>query len=191
MPNIDMSGVQESSGGFEQLEPGGYVCRITRVEPHPEREYAFFEWDVAEGPHARHFEGSEWPPRDVVSWKGKAVGMTKHKLHVLADANPGKLTPKLAADGSFAGVEEFDRDEWSRFIGLSFGAVVRRRLYTKKTGETGEGIEIGAWKSPEEIRAGDFKPMAARDSRELPQQVKAATAPAAAGSDVYDEDIPF
>ena len=184
MPNINLQGVEESAGeGFKMLEPGGYVCHITSVEPHEDKQYVRIYWDVHEGERARTYEDSQWPPSDVASWKETALPMLKHKLHVLADDNPG-----------FDAEDEFIHDRWENFKGKVFGAVVRKRLYTRSDGTDGEGIEIGTWKRAEEIRTGAWKPMATRDTRSKDAQAEPAAMPA---KDVQrqaylaDVEIPF
>ena len=122
---------------------------------------------------------------DIMSYKPNALPMTKHKLHVLADDNAG-----------FRSSAAFNSDDWDAFVGKRFGAVLRKRIYTKKNGQSGEAIEIGAWKRCDEIRSGQWKPMAPRDqttggnggAMPIPAQAPAYDA---AKADVYDEDIPF
>jgi len=173
MPNVNLSNVTESDGARSfDIEPGAYVLFVTRVEPHPEREYALFEWDVAEGPEAMHYANANFPPKDVMSWKERALPMLKHKLHVLADANPG-----FDAEGAFY------RDQWEQFSGKQFGAVVRKRLYTYN-GQDREAVEVGRWIAPEDVRAGKWKPMPPRDKRDKKPAQPAKPAMAT-------EDIPF
>lgn len=183
MPKINWGAVEESAGGegFRMPEPGGYVCRITRVEHVADRQYCRVYWDVAEGDCAGCFADSQWPPSDVMSYKPNALPMTKHKLHVLADDNPG-FRPSVA----------WDNDDWAAFEGKAFGAVLRKRLYTRRDGTDGEGVEIGAWKRADEIRSGQWRPMAPRDQRTTQAQ-RPPMAPTydAKAADVYDEDIPF
>lgn len=187
MPKVDFSKVEESSGnGFQQLPEGAYIMRIERIEPHENEQYIFVEWDVASGEWADWARGSNFPPRDVISWKNdKALSMAKHKLHILTDDNTG-----------FDAEVAFYNDDWRAFEGKVFGAVIRKRLYTKKDGTDGEGIEIGTWKRVSEVKTGDWKPMRPRDTRDAKAQA-AATAelpvetPKAGATDVYDEDIPF
>ena len=145
---------------------------MTRVEVPEGRDYAFFEWDVAEGPDAMHYANANFPPRDVVSWKERALPMLKHKLHVLADSNPG-----FDAEGAFY------RDQWEQFSGKQFGAVIRKRLYTYN-GQDREGVEVGRWITPDEVRAGQWKPMEPRDTRTAKPAQPAKPAMAT-------EDIPF
>lgn len=197
MPYVNLSNVTESDGARSfDIEPGAYVLFVTRVEPHPEREYALFEWDVADGPDAMHYANANFPPKDVVSWKERALPMLKHKLHVLADANPGRLHAYADNKGKFAGITEFDNDQFDAFVGCVFGAVVRTRYYTNKSGEDKSAPEVGAWKSPDDIRAGKWTQMEPRDTRTGAKAKPAPAAPTKAAydssaADVYDEDVPF
>ena len=182
MPNTNWNGVKESTGAFRTPEPGGYVCIITKVEAVPSKSYAKFSWDIAEGEYANCYADSNWPPMDIVSWKDGALPMTKHKLHVLADDNPD-FTPSKA----------WANDDWQAFVGKRFGAVLRKRLYTKSNGQDGEGIEIGAWKRTDEIRSGSWSHMAPRDTREAKPAEPTLPVPTydATAASVYDEDVPF
>ena len=147
MPEINWGDVEEAAGGeYRTPEPGGYVCRITHMEHVPEKEYYKVYWDVVDGEYAGCYEGSQYPPVEYMSYKQSALGYTKKRLHVLADSNPG-FKPTVAFNGGDA----------NAFVGKVFGAVLRKRLYTnERTGRDGEGIEIGTWKTPDEIRSGQL-----------------------------------
>lgn len=177
MPNVNLTNVTESTGTFATLTPGGYVCRITSVEMAPDKQLWWVCWDVAEGADKDTFAGSNFPPRDCWSYKESALGMIKHKLHVLTDSNPG-----FDADAAYK-PDESGLDHPERFVGKLFGAVVRERLYTRRDGTDGTGIEVGAWVSVDDIRSGSFQPLKARDCR-----THSAPAPAAP---VAEDDIPF
>ena len=197
MPKLRKSwkDIEESTGvGFADIEPGAYVLSITKVEPHERQEYVRIYWDVADGPSKGAYAQSQYPPSDVLSWKNDAaMGMLKHKLHVLADWNQG-FQPTVA----------FDNDNWTAFEGKRMGAVVRRRLYTagpnsKQPGADRTKMEIAAWLHPEAYESGDFserlladrdqrdKSLARQNADELP------TPPAQAyqTDDLYDSDVPF
>lgn len=177
MPRVNLSNVTESAGGrTPDIEPGAYVLYVTGVNPNYGAEYAFFQWDVAKGPEAMHYAQAEWPPRDVVSWKERALPMLKHKLHVLADSNPG-----------FDAETAFYDDDWDAFVGKCFGAVVRKRLYTDGNGNDREAVEVGRWITPADVEAGRWQPMAPRDQRDAKPAAPAAPARPA----MADEDIPF
>lgn len=182
MPKINWGNVDESTGdgGFRTPEPGGYVCRIITIEPHDDRQYVMAYWDIAEGEYKGCYADSQWPPRDVMSYKPTALPITKHKLHVLTDANPG-----------FDAQAAFDTDNWAAFAGKVFGAVLRKTMYTKRDGSDGEGIEVGTWKRPDEIRAGAWKPMAPRDTRERKPEPKPAQSSYDSAASVYDDDLPW
>ena len=193
MPRINLASVPESTGERATIEPGGYVCRIMGVKYTPGEDKAWLEWDVAEGPAAGTFASSDYPPRDCMSWKPTALGMLKHKLKVLAEANPTRLHVLVdPTTREFATIAEFDSEDWDAFVGCTFGAVVRKRLYAYN-GTDREAIEVGAWKSPQDIRDGNWKPMAPRDQREThhDHQFPAAARPAQQQAALADEDIPF
>lgn len=200
MPNIDLSNVQESTGTFADIEPGAYTLVITKAEPHPEDEYVRMYWDVADGPHKGAYAQSQYPPSDILSWKQNALGFTKHKLHVIADSN-GATQQQVE--------QAFQMDDWKRFVGKKFGAIVRRRIYTagpnsKTPGADKYAIEVSAWLAPAEIAEGKWSKslLNDRDQRDKSQaaqtkpQTQVATAPAdfavdSANADLYAEDIPF
>lgn len=193
MPKLRKSwkDIEETSGGFADIDPGAYVLVITKVEPFEKQEYVRLYWDVAEGPAKGTYSKSNFPPSDVISWKDAALGKLKHKLHVLADWNQG-FQPTVA----------FDNDQWQLFEGKRMGAVVRRRLYTagprsKNLGADRVQMEIAEWLHPEAYESGDFseRMLADRDQRDkdaAPQQQAAPTPPSMnAAADLYDEDVPF
>lgn len=195
MPRLSeaWNSIQESTGTFSDIEPGGYTLVITKVEPVERQQYARFYWDVAEGEHKGAYAQSQWPPSDIVSWKDSVLGILKHKMHVLADSNP-----------SFQPTVAFDNDDWQAFVGKKFGAVVRKRLYTagpnsKNPGADREAVEIAAWLTPEQVANHDYSDslLRPRDQREqhpitagpsvtpVPQTFQPAP------QDVYSEDVPF
>lgn len=197
MPNIDFSSVQESTGVFTDIEPGAYTLVITKVEPHASDEYVRLFWDVADGPCKGAYAQSQYPPSDVLSWKQGSLGFTKHKLHVIADSNGASQQVVEQA---------FQMDDWKRFVGKKFGAVVRRRLYTagpnsKTPGADKTAVEVAAWMTPAELAEDKWSKnlLNDRDQRDKtaqqPTQTQVAQVPATFGPsetpDLYDEEIPF
>lgn len=200
MPNIDLSNVFENTGTFADIKPGAYTLVITKVEPHPEDEFVRLYWDVAEGPCKGAYAQSQYPPSDILSWKQNALGFTKHKLHVIADSN-GATQQQVE--------QAFQMDDWKRFVGKKFGAIVRRRIYTagpnsKTPGADKYAIEVSAWLTPAEIAEDKWSKslLNDRDQRDKSQtaqtapQEQVATAPAnfavdSSNTDLYAEDIPF
>ena len=195
MPRLSeaWNSIQESTGTFSDIEPGGYTLVITKVEPVERQQYARFYWDVAEGERKGAYSQSQWPPSDIVSWKDSVLGILKHKMHVLADSNPN-FQPTVA----------FDNDDWQAFVGKKFGAVVRKRLYTagpnsKNPGADREAVEIAAWLTPEQVANHDYsdallKPRDQREQHPMGAAPSVAPVPQAFGTapqGVYDEDVPF
>lgn len=182
--------IEESTGGFSDIEPGAYVLTVTGMDPHESQEYVRLYWDVADGPHKGAYAQSQYPPSDVLSWKESAYGMLKHKLHALAEANTG-FQPTVA----------FESDDWNQFRGKRFYAVVRRRLYTagpnsKNPGADRTAIEIARWLKPDEYESGSWPKslLEDRDQRDKSsQQSQVAQVPTDFGqvTGVYDEDVPF
>lgn len=205
MPRLmdKLRGVQESAGGFADIEPGAYKLRITKVEPMERQEYARVYWDVADGPHKGAYAKSGFPPSDVISWKESAYGMLKGKLHRLSQCNPGRFHEIADADGRFVTLQEFEDDNWRAFEGAYFAAVVRRRLYTagprsKTPGADRAAIEVARWLTPDEFRAQDWPQSLLEDNDQRERDVAQAsvehsmpTPPAQSAIAVYDEDVPF
>ena len=54
MKTIDFSQVDEAKD-FELLPVGGYICKILRVEDHPDREYLRIEFDIVDGKYKDYF----------------------------------------------------------------------------------------------------------------------------------------
>lgn len=199
-----LRGVQESAGGFADIEPGAYKLVIIKAEPMDSQQYVRLYWDVAEGPCKGAYAQSQWPPSDVMSWKDSAAGMLKMKLHRLAECNPRTLHALTDANGEFESLQEFEDDDWQAFRGRFFAAVVRRRIYTagpnsKNPGADKTAVEIARWLTPEEYKSGDWPQSLLEDhdqrdraGQAAPQQ-QVAQVPATFGqqADVYDEDVPF
>lgn len=200
-----LQGVQESAGGFADIEPGAYKLVVTKVEPVEHKEYVRIYWDVADGPHKGAYANAGFPPSDVLSWKETALGMLKMKLHRLYECNPQRLHATNDAEGKFLMVNEFDAGEFNALVGCRFGAVVRRRLYTagpnsKTPGADRTQMEIARYLTPDEFKAGDWPEslLEDRDQRDKaaaqkPQQPSVVQAPQGFGevTGVYDEDVPF
>ena len=204
-----LAGVQESTGGFSDIEPGAYKLVITKVEPKVAQEYVRIYWDVADGPRKGAYANAGFPPSDVLSWKETALGMLKGKLHRIYQCNPQRLHATNDSEGKFLMVDEFEAGDFNALVGCRFGAVVRRRLYTagpnsKTPGADKTAVEVAAWMSPAELAEGKWSKnlLNDRDQRDKTkaaqpaQQSGVATVPASfsegmADPDLASEDIPF
>lgn len=203
----DLMGVDESTGGFADIEPGAYKLVITKAEPTARDQYVRISWDVAEGDSKGAYEKSGWPPSDVLSWKQTALGMLKRKMHVLCDCNPQRLTAVNDAEGKFAACKEFAEaadggGSFDFLVGCRFGAVVRRRLYTagpnsKQPGADRHQMEVAKYLTPQEFADGDWSESLLKDRDQRDKTQAQPQAPAAVPDsfkpqdDLADEDIPF
>lgn len=126
MPKINsdlFDSAQEStaSDGFKRMEPGVYECIITGIDTEwttraglqraEDRQCVRVQLDVAEGEHAGEFSrdfyaDKPWMRSIFMSWSDKALGMLKHTLKGLDEANPG-----------FDSRAAFEADKWTLFIG--------------------------------------------------------------------------
>lgn len=198
-----LQGVQESTGGFADIEPGAYKLVITKVEPMVRQEYVRIYWDVADGPSKGAYANAGFPPSDVLSWKETALGMLKGKLHRIYECNPQRLHATMDADGKFLMVDEFDAGNFDALVGCRFGAVVRRRLYTagpnsKTPGADRTQMEVARYLTPQEFADHDWPEslLADRDQRDRTQTAEPVaqvpdTFQPGQTPDLYGEDVPF
>lgn len=188
MPSINWNDVTESrGGGVSTLPSGAYKCSITKAEFVTTKKGAaalVVVWDVAEGEHKGHFsdaffEGKDFRHNDYLMLEGKALGMTKHKLHALADANPG-----------FKPTAAIDQDHAQPFVGKACYLLLQERKYTYNGRDQSE-TRVVDWLSPDEYRAGDFKVPETLDEREAHAAPAAVHAPTGPAIEVAEDDIPF
>lgn len=77
----DLTNVQ-AAGEYTKLQPGGYICQITKVEDFSEKEYLKIEYDIADGEFKKYFkELSEkfnfWGGNFIRSYKDSALPFFK------------------------------------------------------------------------------------------------------------------
>lgn len=179
------------------LEPGAYVATILRMETGVTREgkkKLVMTWDVAEGPKARTFASSQYPPQEHLGLEGNALGFTKWKLERISASNSGGAV-------TFDAVACADSGNFQHFIGKVVGLLVGVEVVTsRKDGSDREQNFVERWLTAQEARQGftvdedgtqrPIVPPARRDSRK-----KGATAPtpaaAPSAAPVFGDEIPF
>lgn len=188
MPNINWDDVTESRGGGVSILPSGaYKCAITKAEFVTTKKgdaALVVVWDVAEGEHKGHFsdaffDGKDFRHNDYLMLEGRALGVTKHKLHVLADANP-----------SFRPTVAIGQDQAQPFVGKTCYLLLQERKYTYNGRDQSE-VNVVDWLSPEEYRAGDFKVPDTIDERVASASPAPVAAPPVPLIEFADEDVPF
>lgn len=168
-------------GGGGQLEAGGYVIMIQKVEDHAADGYLDLTIDVAEGENAFMYAGlpasDDWRHTYRRYYEGGAEPFFKQFLEALEVSNRGKFS-----------IAEWERtcDEQA-FVGLELGVVFQKRLYTKRSGKNkgkdGWSLNWFASLPAQDIRNGDFTVPADRDERD------AGAVASTAGGGAADDDL--
>lgn len=166
-----------TTGGGGQLEAGGYVVVIQKVQDHPDNGYVDLIIDIAEGEKAGLYAGlpasDDWRHTYRRYYEGGAAPFFKQFLEALEISNRGR----------------FEIASWERtcdeqaFVGLELGVIFQKRLYTKKSGvnkgKDGWSLNWFASIPAQDIRNGEFTVPADEDARD-----RKASAPAGG---VYDD----
>lgn len=167
--SIEAQGNEE----YKRLVPGGYVCRITKVEDHPDKSYLYIEFDIADGEYmgygASCLERNGFTPlRMYRSYSDKAAGMFK-----------GFIQNVEASNSSY-------HWEWKEqsLVARLIGIVIGEEEYKKQDGSIGTRFNARD-RSVAAIRDGKFK---VPEKKLLPQEQ--TTAPAFAPVD-DSEELPF
>ena len=142
--SIEAQGNEE----YKRLVPGGYVCRITKVEDHADKNYLYIEFDIAEGEYTGYgsscLERNGFTPlRMYRSYSDKAAGMFKGFIQNIEASNSNyhwewkeqSLVGRLI--GIVLGEEEYKKQDGS--IGTRFNA----------RDKTVDAIKNGRFKVPE------------------------------------------
>lgn len=139
--NVEAQGNEE----YKRLVPGGYVCRITKVEDHPDKQYLYIEFDIAEGEFTGHgadcLERRGFNPLKMYrSYTEKSAGMFKGFTQCVEESNTGYT---------------WDWDE-KKLVGRIIGVVLGEEEYKKRDGTVGTRFNARV-KTSQAIRAGKFK----------------------------------
>ena len=169
-------------GGGAQLEAGGYVVMIQKVEDHPADGYLDLTIDIAEGEHAFMYSGlpesDDWRHTYRRYYEGGAEPFFKQFLEALEISNRGKF--------NIAAWEQ--RCDEREFVGLELGVIFQKRIFTKKSGKNAgkDGWNLNWFASipAQDIRNGDFSVPADKDERD-----HATSAPSAGGGAYDDVDV--
>lgn len=167
--SIEAQGNEE----YKRLVPGGYVCRITKVEDHPDKSYLYIEFDIAEGEYmgygASCLERNGFTPlRMYRSYSDKAAGMFK-----------GFIQNVEASNSSY----HWDWKEQT-LVGRLIGIVLGEEEYKKQDGSIGTRFNSRD-KTVDAIKNGRFK---VPEKKTLPVEQNTTTFTAL---DDSTDDLPF
>ncbi len=144
MKNIDWTSV-EAVESFKKIEAGGYVCGITAVEDHEDKEYLKLEFDIIEGDLKGYYRDlydrkGFWGGSFIRSYKESARGFFKKFLNAVEASNPNY---------------RFDNNE-KKLRGKTIGLVLGYEEYVGNNGEVKERTYVADILSLDDIRAGNF-----------------------------------
>jgi hypothetical protein len=137
--------VANEGGSFDRLPADGYVCKITRVEDFPDKEYLKIEFDIAVGKHKDWFfdiyqRADFWGGNFIRSYKESAVGFFKGFITAIENSNKGYV---------WAWAEQ-------SLVGKTIGLVLGYEEYETKDKKVKERIYVAQNRSVDAIRNGDF-----------------------------------
>ena len=142
------------TGEFETLEPGGYVCKILKVQAE-EKDYGTLlriAFDIAEGEHEGYYrrrfdqkkqydETAKWPGMYYQAAKQDDLRYFKGFITSIEASNPGF---------------KWNWDE-KKLAGKLFGGIFGEEEYEKQNGEIGTIVKCRFARSVDSIREGKFK----------------------------------
>lgn len=159
MKKVDMTNVKETSDRT-RLPAGGYVCKYTKVEDVPSKEYLYMEFDIARGDFAGYYHSlfesmGFWGGRCYRSYKEKALPMFKRMCSAVSKSNNG-----FVFDG------DTNTDE-SSLVGKLVGLVLCEEEYIGNDGSNRTRLYVDRECSVEDIINGKFKvkPMKTLDGK--------------------------
>jgi hypothetical protein len=180
MPKISWGNVPDSTeGGFDKLPAGAYVVRIVSATYNTYKNYADVVFDIAEGEHAG-FYSDDWGVSHpyvhhfFMSYKDKALSMTKGRLNAITESNPG-----------FDAMAASDADRFDLFTGRIVGVNLQEEEYENSYGDVRTRLNVCQVVPAQDVRDGKVK------ARELKKLESKAQPTATTTVNAYDGDVPF
>lgn len=150
MKKVNMANVKETSDRT-QLPAGGYVCKYTKVEDVPQKEYLYMEFDIARGDFAGYYQSlfdsmGFWGGKCYRSYKEKALPMFKRMCSSVSKSNNGFVFD--------AGEKNADE---KTLVGKLVGLVLCEEEYIGNDGNTKTRLYVDRECSVDDIASGKFK----------------------------------
>lgn len=143
-PISNYDSVEAISTEKKRLGPGGYVCKVTKVEDVADREYLKMEYDIVEGEFKGYWSSNEenygWRDSFIRSYKDKALGFFKQFMNSVESSNSGF------------------RWEWNEkaLVGKLIGIVLAEEEYERRDGDVGTRLRVAKVASIDDIRSGHY-----------------------------------
>jgi hypothetical protein len=183
---------EASTGDFEKLPAGGYICRIITADDCPvgfnrnapeKGDYTKIVYDIAEGQYKGYYS-DDWGQKNTfahtyyASYSDSNLGRYKGFLKAIDESNGTNFEAK--------GEQGFDE---KLLVGKTIGIVIGYEEYENNRGEIKESAKAAFVCSVDRIRKGDFK---IPELKKLAGSTKPAPDAVPTGfSPLGDEDLPF
>ena len=157
------------STSFKRLKPNGYICKILKVEDHPEKEYLKIYFDIVNGDDKGYFKKQydgdtrkerKWPNAGtfIRSYKDSAASMFKGFTNAVEKSNKGY---------------KWDFDE-KTLVNKVVGLIIADEQYQNQKGQVRVRNYVAAVRSVETIEKGEYEIPALKELT----TTKTTTAPA-------------
>lgn len=143
--------IQESTT-FKRLKPSGYICKILKVEDHPDKEYLKIYFDVNRGEDKGYFKSQfekdtrkerKWPNAGtfIRSYKDSAASMFKGFINSIEKSNKGY---------------QWNFDE-KTLVNKVVGLIIADEQYQNQKGQVRVRNYVAAVRSVETIEKGEYE----------------------------------
>lgn len=154
---------------FKRLKPSGYICKILKVEDHPDKEYLKIYFDINRGEDKGYFKSQfekdtrkerKWPNAGtfIRSYKDSAASMFKGFINAIERSNKGY---------------QWNFDE-KTLVNKVVGLIIADEQYQNQKGQVRVRNYVAAVRSIETIEKGEYEIPALKELT----TTKATTAPA-------------
>lgn len=149
MRKINLTNVEEATDR-KSLPAGGYICKFTKVEDNPDRNFLYIEFDIAKGEFEGYYkklsdEYNFWGGKCWRSYTEKALPLFKRFCSCVNKSNNGFIF-----DG------DTNADEQT-LVGKLIGLVLCEEEYMGNDGNIKTRLYVDREYSVEDIIAGNFK----------------------------------
>lgn len=154
---------------FKRLKPSGYICKILKVEDHPDKEYLKIYFDINRGEDKGYFKSQfekdtrkerKWPNAGtfIRSYKDSAASMFKGFINAIERSNKGY---------------QWNFDE-KTLVNKVVGLIIADEQYQNQKGQVRVRNYVAAVRSVETIEKGEYEIPALKELT----TTKTTTAPA-------------
>lgn len=137
---------------FKRLKPSGYICKILKVEDHPDKEYLKIYFDINRGEDKGYFKSQfekdtrkerKWPNAGtfIRSYKDSAASMFKGFINAIERSNKGY---------------QWNFDE-KTLVNKVVGLIIADEQYQNQKGQVRVRNYVAAVRSVETIEKGEYE----------------------------------